>query len=257
MAQNERKNPTEHVHDAIFYNIVCNTHLQRIDGWEYKNTRYKLFSSTLPVLSEWPTSTTIACWHCCHTFTSTPFSIPQPSTHVLAPNPRQCYYVMGVFCSVNCAKRFLLDTGNQNRDVRLMLFFEMCNVVWQLSRDEVIFANPAPPRWLLTMFGGDMDIETFREKSLVCRTRVVEPPFITYSMMVEEAGSGHQLYGLQRPETKVVEQPISLMGPPSLFDNFVKNGKRAATGKTKQSATKKNKSDSNSTQSLLQYIVNE
>lgn len=218
-----RHNPSQGDHDPVFADIECSTHLHRVDGW-VRGTRYRLFSLTVPTNAVWPTSTTIACWNCCHPFSGTPLSVPRPPGHCIAPNNRNLYHVMGVFCSVNCAKRFMLDTGGQNVNEALMQFVDICVTVWGLRLEDVVHAAAAPPRWLLTLFGGELDVEAFRAKSLVCRTRVVEAPFLTHAMVTEDAPQ-HQLYGLRRPEL-VATAPKEIVGPPSLFQCLLQKGEK-------------------------------
>lgn len=107
-----------------------------------------------PILGEsWPTSTKIACWHCCTNFDGPPVGVP----HQKLKNG--VYACHGVYCSWNCAKTGLhrdrkYYTGGPDRMAWLM---HMAKKLSGLSR-----VTCAPPRELLDKFGGPLTIEQFR-----------------------------------------------------------------------------------------------
>ena len=106
-------------------------------------------------LRQWPSSTDICCWNCCHTFKG----VPVPATSTLDSRKTgkltKCH---GVFCSFNCAKRFILDKNTHGA-------WEASTLLSMLHKRITGHHAPirtAPPRICLTMFGGNMTIAEYR-----------------------------------------------------------------------------------------------
>lgn len=123
-----------------------------------------------------PEKTETACFWCCHSFTSCPCAIP---SHILD----EVWYVYGNFCSPECATAYLfkerIDGQVQWERYALLnsLYAGDANVPAGSSRG----IRPAPPREVLRMFGGSMDITEYRsivhEKRL--RIDVLTPPMVS------------------------------------------------------------------------------
>jgi hypothetical protein len=128
-------------------------------------------------MSEWPQSTSISCYWCCHTFKTVPFGIP-----VKFYNEK--FHVFGCFCSLECAAAFNFNSKESSDEI-----WERNNLLNLLSRrlgyKPVI--KPAPSRLSLKMFGGHMDIETFRKyfdsKKIL---NINFPPMMTMTQQIEE-----------------------------------------------------------------------
>lgn len=165
--------------------VVCSTARRRMDHATSK--KYSLFSHTLTIdptsFTTWPQTTNVHCWHCCHQFDSVPVSIPQTS---LSMNARKYYSVYGVFCTINCAKKYLMEKHTHDQPQLLMTLNEVCVEVYGMCPDKVFNAIPAPPRMSLQMFGGDLDITAYRKESLCTHTVLVTPPFVSHAMIVEK-----------------------------------------------------------------------
>ena len=123
-----------------------------------------------------PEKTEICCFWCCHTFPTSPFSIP---SHILD----ETWYMYGNFCSAECSTAYLfkehLDAHVQWERYALLnsLYAEDAGVAAGSPRG----IKPAPPREVLRMFGGSMDISEYRalvhEKKL--RVDVMTPPMVS------------------------------------------------------------------------------
>lgn len=123
-----------------------------------------------------PTKTEVACFWCCHGFQSAPVAIP---SHILD----ETWYMYGNFCSPECATAYLfkekIDTHVQWERYALLnsLYAEDAQVPFGSPRG----IRPAPPREVLRMFGGSMDISEYRavvhEKKL--RIDVLTPPMVS------------------------------------------------------------------------------
>lgn len=123
-----------------------------------------------------PTRTDVACFWCCHSFSTPPVAVP---SHILD----EIWYMYGNFCSPECAVAYLfkekIDTHVQWERYALLnsLYAEDAQVA--LGSPKGI--RPAPPREVLRMFGGSMDISEYRsvvhEKKL--RIDVLTPPMVS------------------------------------------------------------------------------
>lgn len=123
-----------------------------------------------------PTRTDVACFWCCHTFQTPPVAIP---SHILDEK----WYMYGNFCSPECATAYLFKEKIDSH-----VQWERYALMNSLYADdaEVGFGSPcgirpAPPREVLRMFGGSMDISEYRsvvhERKL--RIDVLTPPMVS------------------------------------------------------------------------------
>jgi hypothetical protein len=135
-----------------------------------------------------------ACWNCCHCFEGAPVGIPEKKVEDL-------YYTYGNFCSYNCAKRYLcpetmddyaswqssLDyISNTEKSERLQLLEELYIKEYDLPATRCI--KPAPKRLTLTLFGGPLSIEEYREAGSTPDTtfRVFKSPIVPIIYNIEE-----------------------------------------------------------------------
>lgn len=231
--------------------VVCSSARRRMDHCA-TYTSYRLFSHTLTIdpsaVPTWPERTDVCCWHCCHPFETVPISVPR----MMSQSDKSMYYeVFGVFCSVNCAKKFVLERGSYDQQQLLLQLNEMCCSVFGISGSDVFTAKEAPPRYFLKMFGGSMDITEFRAMSLTTRTMLVMPPFVSHAMILEANAvrdasvsdtsedtssvvepireGQHMLRGLRRPTHPVPSESVCPTTSISRFDEFIKQ-KKASDG---------------------------
>ena len=117
----------------------------------------------------------LCCWHDTMPFTGPVYSYPtrkEPNTWVM----------QGVFCSLQCVKRYLLDNCFTNTNV-FTLFSAMCVSVYGVTNNLV----PAPHRQLLDKFCLDpaqaLTIEQFRQKGLEGRMlNIIQPPVYPFQL---------------------------------------------------------------------------
>ncbi len=197
-----------------------------------------------PTAQQWPATTEYACWHCCHSFDTVP--IPIPKSKRLSENDSiSVYTVYGIFCSCNCAVAYILERNTYDQQQLLLRFKNMIVSVFHFNTDDVFSLEPAPPRIFLSMFGGHMNIAEFRKASLTTRTALLLPPFISYSMVLEENArqsashqaevtndciapiTTHVIRGLRRPTQLASaadddDVPMESAPPPCAFDAFVR-----------------------------------
>lgn len=186
----------EHPERINTIEVVCSSARRDMER-HAKHVPYRLFCETLGLFPEfktqaltgggatheWPRTTSIACWHDCHPFDTTPIPIPK-YTRGNAPN--NTFTVYGVFCSCNCAVAYILERNTYDQQHLLLRFRQMMIDVFHMTSAEVFAFEPAPPRIFLRLFGGHLDIDDFRRRSLVTRSTLLTHPFISYSMVLEE-----------------------------------------------------------------------
>jgi hypothetical protein len=100
--------------------------------------------------SDWPESSELLCWWCCHSFDGSPKCVPTNYN-----NSIDQFKVTGNFCSWNCSKAFVINERPKQISNLTRLI--------QHIHGFVPFINPAPPRYILKSFGGTMDIVDFRK----------------------------------------------------------------------------------------------
>ncbi|MAT63516.1 MAG: hypothetical protein CL881_06925 [Dehalococcoidia bacterium] len=95
------------------------------------------------------------CWWCCHDFDSTPLSMP-----FRHDERRNIFHTSGNFCSWSCMKSYAIDKYGLSRGGLI------CgNIVMMRKKmfNQIGSVKPAPDRFRLKEFGGDMTIEDFRK----------------------------------------------------------------------------------------------
>ena len=95
------------------------------------------------------------CWWCCHDFNTTPLSMPYRHD-----NRRDKFYTCGNFCSWSCMKSYAIDKYGLTKGGLI------CgNIVMMRKKmfNQIGHIKPAPDRFKLKEFGGDITIEDFRK----------------------------------------------------------------------------------------------
>ena len=140
------------------------------------NNKKQLFKHSSFVGGKWPTKTDRLCLHCCMAFDTMP--IPIPRFHDTSKN---VYHVFGIFCSINCAKAYIIEHDVSISTTRMMYFISMCREVFNIRHP----VKPAPPRTRLQMFGGDLTPEQFKRNAETVSC-ILRPPFIpSYDLVVK------------------------------------------------------------------------
>lgn len=167
--------------------------------------------------NDWSKATKCACYHCSHQFKTAP--IPIPKSYDMYS---KVFVVHGNFCSLSCAKTYILDREVSSPHA-IALFIKMAYEVYGISGD----IPTAPPKESLSMFGGHMSIEAFRKNN--SNISIASPPFInSYTVMEErpqiDRTSSYAMpigsvKGLRRPRDKVqlVTEPKPEKSPYQIF----------------------------------------
>ena len=101
----------------------------------------------------WLDKTDICCWWCCHQFETVPIGLP------VKYDEKKKFHVKGVFCSFSCMMAYKNDNPiyQSKRDLINFLYKKLTGT-FLLDINLV----PAPPRCALKMFGGELNINQFR-----------------------------------------------------------------------------------------------
>jgi hypothetical protein len=130
-----------------------------------------------------PKKTNICCWWCTYNFDCIPTYLPDKYHN-------SKFYVMGCFCSFNCACAYNLNMNDNKVNERYTLLKQL---YYFINKDNIrsykdIDINPSPPREILDKFGGKLSIDEYRKNSKILgrEYHILYPPFIPLSMAVEE-----------------------------------------------------------------------
>lgn len=127
--------------------------------------------------NEWPINTSISCYWCVHRFENAPFGIP-------INYKNGTFEVFGCFCSLECAAAHNF-TENRSHD-EMWERYQLINMMSrQMNMGNIV--RCAPPRLSLKMFGGNMDIETFRNMGKNNKLMNINfPPMTSITQQLEE-----------------------------------------------------------------------
>ena len=128
---------------------------------------------------EWPDTTSVHCYWCCHQFNCIPVGIPVSFHEDVGK-----FMVYGCFCSCECAAAFNLASRESADEILLRHAF-INTMARQLGYTCMV--RPAPDRLALTIFGGPMGIDEFRTHNGRNTALVINfPPMMITTQQVEE-----------------------------------------------------------------------
>ena len=107
---------------------------------------------------EWPETTDIHCWWCCHRFEGCPCTLPTKYDPL-----RKRFQFVGIFCSWNCTKSYNFELNDHKKYDRSQLITLLVQQLYGIVN--AINIKCAPPRQTLKMFGGYLDISEFRNNN--------------------------------------------------------------------------------------------
>ena len=145
-------------------------------------------------VSTWPASTTIVCMHDCHAFNTTPIPLVRRFD-----DKKNAFHVYGVFCSINCAKAYILEHEQALTTRRMSDFNLMARTVFKITAN----TKPAPPRFRLKQFGGDLDIDQFRNHFHHLTVTPLHPPFVSSETVYQEVPDVGSQQGSQMFQSQV------------------------------------------------------
>ena len=162
------------------------------------------------------------CWHCCEEIPPGAPVVPLPRVHADG-----VYHVYGRTCSPGCAKAYVLEHTTFDRGQHLNVLVKMLREVYGVEGP----VHETPPRPALRRFGGPFDPRS--QPRAACR--LVEPPFVSYCMLVEERAACEEV-----PSAPAVEEADTLdePPPPGLFADYARRrGEESAPPAPKRKRT--------------------
>jgi len=132
----------------------------------------------------------VCCWHCCEPIDGgIDGALQIPKAYDAAVG---VYHVYGFFRTFACAKAYILEQTGFDRGYQTGIFYRMAREVYGI-RGEIV---EAAPRVSLKRFGGPFDPPAAREEANALDSSAfngsarlvstVEPPFVSYCMLLEE-----------------------------------------------------------------------
>lgn len=172
------------LHLKITMDEINNEHPKRIKkGKKVNNYNLQVIKFETPIIKSIngniliDNPTNVVCWWCTYNFDTIPCFLPEKYVDGV-------FYVIGCFCSFNCAVSYNLNLNDYKTWERYSLINKMYNLIHK--KNELI--QMAPPRETLKKFGGTISIEEFRTTSLTCikEFRLVFPPMVPIIPFIEE-----------------------------------------------------------------------
>ncbi len=163
----------------------------------------KIYESKVNLLDKssntWTEHTDIACWWCCHKFDHIPLGIPE---YII----KDTFYLSGCFCSFNCMMAYNIDLNDYKIWERQSNIYQMKN---KIDPDNKIPIHVAPPRQILDLFGGPLNIDQYRESFFIVNKefRYFCPPMISIVGIIEEDNrdiSGNNRIKLHRNSNNLI-----------------------------------------------------
>ena len=197
--------------DVVMREVKCMGGVVRRDG-----------ASAFHVLPNAREAEGACCWHCCEPIKDARSVIPLPR---LYDATEQVYHVYGRTCSPGCAKAYILEHTSFDRGHHLNTLARMLREVYGVAGG----VAEAPPRPAMRRFGGVFD----PSKQTRAECRLVEPPFVSYCMLVEERVGGGTAAppeeeaapaaAMEVEDEDALQEPM----PPGLYEEFART--RAAS----------------------------
>lgn len=138
--------------DVISYSDILKT----VDVSQTSRFNTDLLKSVLDKVSADRYNAQTACFWCCHGFSWTPVVLPKSYDAY-----KNLYIAEGHFCSPECALGYSYSDNKTSDSVKWLQHSLIGALYSDLYKDRLL--SPAPPRTLLRMFGGPLDIAQYRE----------------------------------------------------------------------------------------------
>ena len=154
--------------DVVSSTATTSTH-EPVDFYSLKSTILVQFKDSSDIKTV-PTTSNAACYWCCHTFSHRPVVLPIRDTG-------EYLIVTGNFCCPECAMAHLFDI-HQDSHTRWEQLSLLHRVYGEACHGKI---QPSPPRSILSMFGGALSIQEYRQliRSYKVRVDLHLPPMVS------------------------------------------------------------------------------
>jgi hypothetical protein len=140
-------------------NDIINDNIENKFKTTQENNRKKGFFEILSQIihnKKWIYSTDVNCWWCCHQFNTVPIGLPDNYNY-----DSNKFRVKGIFCSFSCMLAYKQDKRISNVDYLIKALY--CKLTKTLLINSEL--KPAPPQCSLKIFGGQLNIDEFRNST--------------------------------------------------------------------------------------------
>jgi hypothetical protein len=206
---------------------------------ELKTNSYVYMSKYIP-LNDWKEKVDICCWWCCHKFETVPLGTP-----IYYDSSSDKFRTRGVFCSFSCMiahdqleykykNKYLIKclytklTGGREITDKTNFINSLKKNAPTIYKDDYIDTitsfidsnlEPAPPRYALKMFGGNLDITQFRNATKERRVyRMVKYPMYISRDYIEEVDIGNLKEANKKLFSKQEHLPKNLLDSSKVQD---------------------------------------
>lgn len=171
-----------------------------LSNLDIKTKERRIYTTMQQFIDEWPNSTDINCFWCCHKFESTPCSIPESLTNDL-------FKVKGCFCSFNCATAYLFSKESNKNSIweKYSILHLLRNKLMKINDNSII--KPAPPREALKSFGGYLTINEFRNNFDKVYS-ISSPPIVILCPQIDQSTYGNEIKTSNKKFIPVDQQKI-------------------------------------------------
>jgi len=143
----------EYNYDPLPYESHCcyiNEEFNNINHEQEEKNEECIHQSIIP--NDVSIDNNISCFWCCHNIDYKIYGMPMQYTN-------NTYFVYGTFCSLQCANAYNFSSYNGSDKV-----WEINSLIQMMAKKYGIgdYIRPAPSRYLLKMFNGNLSIEEFR-----------------------------------------------------------------------------------------------
>jgi hypothetical protein len=131
----------------------------------------------------WKKRTDVWCDWCCHPFKTVPIGLPESYCRATKK-----FVVRDSFCSFNCAHAFNISLNDHKVWERYALLNRLKSIIFAGTEIENKRIISAPPRKILTVFGGNKTIDELRGSRISVPKRYVSllPPSVPFFGTIEE-----------------------------------------------------------------------
>jgi hypothetical protein len=171
----------------------------------------------------WPAHTNVYCWWCCHPFNTQPVALP-----IRLHNEK--FELIGCFCSYNCACSYNNAFSGGKVAERNSLLHTMYRKLHNIKN---IIIKPAPPKEILTIFGGKITIDEYRKESFINDFNITinYPPLISIIPQMEIISTNqnrNNFIPLNNKKIEVIEKNkkvkmnTTIKNSKNIIDNYMK-----------------------------------
>lgn len=173
----------DNMHLPSEYSIGDNNNIDNSATQQESKMGYIQLFEKIDDSEKWPDHTDLYCWWCCHHFDTVPIGLPIDYRTVVSRENQMVFKVKGNFCSTACVLSWY-NNSKYIKDAKIFTLIKFMNKKLTGNSSNLV---PAPPRETLKIFGGDLTIKEFREKSNNGTIfKMINYPMIVIKEFIEE-----------------------------------------------------------------------